>query len=64
MFSQHFLENITEPIIVFETPDLGNNTGLLKRFVVQFVYEGEMRVGNHHIGQLLNVSQTMCKPIQ
>jgi hypothetical protein len=38
MLFQHVLEDITKTIIVFETPDLGDHTGLLERFVVQFVY--------------------------
>lgn len=63
VLSQHLLEYITEPIIVFQAPDLRHHAGLLKRFVVQLVYEGEVWVGHHHIGQLLNVSQSMRQSI-
>lgn len=56
MLLEHSLEDITEPIIIFEAPNFWHDPNRLEGFIVQFIHEGEMRVGNHHIRQLLDVS--------
>lgn len=64
MLSQHFFQDITETIIIIEASYLGNHSDPLEGFIVEFVYQSEMRIGNHHIGQLLDISQTMSKAVK
>lgn len=61
MLLEHFAQDITEAIIIFQAADLGDHSKSLKSFIVQFVYEGEVWVGDNHIGQLLDISQTVRK---
>lgn len=63
MLSQHFFESLTEHIIVLQASNLRDYPELLKGFVVEFVYKGDMGVGNHNVGQLLDVPQTMGETI-
>lgn len=62
MLFQRLPQDVAKPVIVVETADLRNHVKLLERFVVEFVYEGEVRVGDHNVGQLLNVTQAVRNP--
>lgn len=64
MFLQHLAKDITESIIIIQAANLGDHSKPLEGFIVQFVDEGQVRVGDHHVGQLLYISQTMCKTVQ
>lgn len=63
MLLKHLAQDITESIIIVQAANLRYHSESLKSFIVQFVYEGEVWVGDNHIGQLLDISQAMRKTV-
>lgn len=59
MLLQHLAQDITKSIIIFQAADLGDDTESLESFIVQFVYERQMWIGDNNIGQLLYISQAV-----
>lgn len=60
---EHFAKDITKSIIIVQAADLGYDSESLKCFIVQFVDEGEVWVGDNNIGQLLYITQAMRKSV-
>lgn len=63
MLLERLAEYITESVIIGEAADFGHHSESLKGFIVQFVDEGQVRVGDDHVGKLLYISETMRKAI-
>lgn len=63
MILERVAKNITKPIIVVQSSDLGHDPKPFKCLVVEFIYEGEVWVRNHHIWQFLDISQTVRNPV-
>lgn len=63
MLFESLSKYIAESIIIVEAADFGNDPESLKSFIVQFVDQRKMWVGDNHIGQLLYITETMGKSI-
>lgn len=56
MLLEHLAQDVAKTIIIFQAADLGYDTESLEGFIVQFVYERKVWVGDNNKGQLLDIS--------
>lgn len=64
MLGQGFFQQLTVTLIVLEGPDFGHATEALKGTQIQLVDMGKVRVGNDDVGQRLDVTEAMGKPVE
>lgn len=63
MLFQRFPKNVTKSVIIIQAANFGYHSESFKRFIVQFIDKGQVRVGDDHIGKLLDISQAMCQSL-
>ena len=49
MLFESLSQNVTEPVIIFEAANFGDNTESFKGFVVEFVDERKVRVRDNDV---------------